>query len=93
MLIAILVLVAFAGLLVYLRYRQSAPLVSVSQEDINTINGSVPQPEYQETPAKEEVKQAEPVVVETPVAAPIVEAPAVETKPKKKKRYYKPKAK
>lgn len=45
----------------------------------------------QETPAAE--LKASPVEALPVAETPVAEAPAVETKPKKKKRYYKPKAK
>ena len=74
MFIAILVLLGIAGAIWYFARKQTQAV----QNDIIDIVQSVPQPEYQETPAKEEVKQVDQVV-----EAPVVEVPVVE-KPAKK---------
>jgi CO dehydrogenase/acetyl-CoA synthase delta subunit len=74
MFIAILVLLGIAGAIWYFARKQTQAV----QNDIIDIVQSFPQPEYQETPAKEEVKQVDQVV-----EAPVVEVPVVE-KPAKK---------
>jgi CO dehydrogenase/acetyl-CoA synthase delta subunit len=79
MFIAILVLLGIAGAIWYFARKQTQAV----QNDIIDIIQSVPQPEYQETPAKEEVKQVDQVVEVPVVEVPVVEVPVVE-KPAKK---------
>jgi hypothetical protein len=72
MFIAILVLLGIAGAIWYFARKQTQAV----QNDIIDIIQSVPQPEYQETPAKEEVKQVDQVVEVPVVEVPVVEKPA-----------------
>jgi cytoskeletal protein RodZ len=106
MLIAILVLLGLAGAIWYFARKQTQAVITLTQEDVNststTNESAFTTPEVaaekefiqaqQDALAKaQEVAAAE--AVPSPVVTPVEEAPAVETKPKKKKRYYKPKAK
>ena len=112
MLIAILVLLGIAGAIWYFARKQTQSIITLTQEDVNSIStmneSAFTTPEVasekefiqaqQDALAKAQEAAATELksspVEASPVAeTPVAEAPVAETKPKKKKRYYKPKAK
>jgi cytoskeletal protein RodZ len=99
MLSAILVLLGIAVAIWYFARKQAQSIVTLTQEDVIINNGSVSTDESASTPpeiaaekafiqAQQDALAEAQAKAAAEVKSSIVETPAVEVKPKKKRRYY-----
>jgi hypothetical protein len=106
--LSIFILIVVVGVIYYLYKSSKQSTTYLSQETVEHINQHIPQPEYEEVPAKENLEQIQldalataqktkeqvtgmieqinAVLQEAPIQ-PVVEQ-KVDSKPKKKRKYY-----